>query len=134
VVAVFDVQDPGKALSAGTLDQLTDYLANKVAETGAWRVIPRDQLRQRLMTEKTSSFKECFDQSCQIDLGKAVAAQKSLATKVLRVEATCAVTTTLFDLKTETTERAATVRAGCSAATLMDALDKIAAQLLADAK
>ena len=33
-------------------------------------VVPRDQLRQRLLDEKKGSYRPCLDESCQIELGK----------------------------------------------------------------
>jgi hypothetical protein len=132
ILAVFDIQDASHGFSEQGMDQLTEYLAASLAKGGAFRVVPRDQLRTRIVQEKTESYKQCFDQSCQIDLGKAVAAQKSLATKILRVGDNCAITATMFDLKTETTEKAASVRTTCSENSLMDGMDKIADQLAAD--
>jgi hypothetical protein len=38
----------------------------------------------RLLTEKKKqSYSVCYDSACQIDIGKEVAAQKSLATKIV---------------------------------------------------
>ena len=129
IVALFDVQDPSKHFKDDTLDQLTEYLATRLTELAGYRVVPRDQLRERLVAQKTTGYRECFDQSCQIDLGKAISAQKSLAVKVLRVGGKCAITASLYDLKSETTERGASVRTECSDDALMDAMDQIARQL-----
>ena len=130
IVAVFDVRDESrKSMSASSLSQLTAYLSAKVTEAGGWRVVPHDQLRARLAESKTQSYKQCFDESCQIEMGKAVAAQKSLATSILRVGNRCAISSVLFDLKTETTDRATTVRTDCGDDSLMDAVDKIVLQL-----
>jgi hypothetical protein len=129
IVAIFDVQDPSKQFQATTLDQLTEYLASRVAQVARLQVVPRDQLRTRLAAEKRDSYKQCFDQSCQIELGKAMAAQKSLATKLLRVGTQCAMTANLYDLKKETVEKAATARTACSDDALMGGVDEIARQL-----
>jgi hypothetical protein len=42
-------------------------------------------MRDRIASDKAESYRACVDQSCQIELGKAMAAQKSLATKLIRV-------------------------------------------------
>jgi curli biogenesis system outer membrane secretion channel CsgG len=94
-VAVFDIQDASGKQNPEILNQLTEYLATRLTESGGFRIVPRDQLRSRLSDAKADSHRECFDQSCQIELGKAIAAQKSLATKLLQVANTCAITTTL---------------------------------------
>jgi hypothetical protein len=129
IVAVFDVQDQGGRLKPEVLVQLTEYLATRLTETGVFRVVPQEQLRSRLVQEKIESYKQCYDQSCQIEVGKAIAAEKSLATKVLRVGTQCALAATLFDLKTETAETGASARTDCTENALMDGIDQIATQV-----
>ncbi|MCK6544555.1 hypothetical protein L6R52_01670 [Myxococcota bacterium] len=129
VMAVFQLEDRSKKLAAETLDQLTDYVAARVTETGHFRVVPRSELRARLAESKADSFRTCVDESCQIQLGKAVAAQKSLSTRMIRAGATCALTMTLYDLLTEATETAATVRTDCTEQALMDGIDQLTTRL-----
>jgi hypothetical protein len=129
IVAVFDVDDQARALRAAALAQLTEYLATKVTQAG-YQVVPRDQLRSRISAEKRESYKSCFEQRCQIELGRALAAQKSLATKLLRVGGQCVLTSQLYDLKTETAERAASAKsASCGEGALLVAIDELARQL-----
>jgi len=129
ILAVFDVQDAGGRLSARTLEQMTDYLAVKMTDIAGYRVVPRDQLRKRLRSEKAAGYKKCFDESCQIELGRAVSAQKSLATKMLQLGSKCAITATLYDLKSETTVQAASVDSDCSEDSLMGGIEEIARKL-----
>ena len=128
IVAVFDMEDRGAGLSRDTLNNLTDYLAAMLTE-GGYQVIPRDQIRDRLKQQRKESYKECFDQSCQIELGKEMAAQKSLATKVLKIGKKCRVTGDLYDLKRAASERAATAGSGCSEDELLAAVEQVAAKL-----
>jgi hypothetical protein len=65
------------------------------------------------------------DQSCQIELGKALAAEKTLATKILRLGPSCTLTSALYDLKTETAESAASVHSDCSLGAVAQALDRL---------
>lgn len=129
VMAVFELEDRSKKLPAETLDQLTDYVAARVTEAGHYRVVPRSELRARIAESKADSFRTCVDESCQIQLGKAVAAQKSLSTRMIRAGATCALTMTLYDLVTEATETAATVRTDCTEQALMDGIDELTTRL-----
>jgi hypothetical protein len=129
VVAVFDVEDPAKRTDPSTLDQLTEYLAVQITAVSGLKVVPRDQLRSRLAGEKATSYKTCYDESCQIELGKAVSAQKTLSTKLLQIGKKCAITSTLYDLKSETTERAASVDTDCSVDALIGGVRQIAQQL-----
>jgi len=129
VVAIFDVQDATRQLDAALLDQLTEYLAAQLVEVARFRVVPRNQLRSQLAAEKAGTYDACFEESCQIELGKAVAAEKSLATKLLRVGDACAMTATLYDLRSETTETAASGEGECSANALMGNAKTLAANL-----
>jgi hypothetical protein len=127
-VAVFDMEDRGAGLSRETLNNLTDYLAAMLTE-GGYQVIPRDQIRERLKQQRKESYKKCFDQSCQIELGKEMAAQKSLATKVLKIGKKCRVTGDLYDLRRAASEKAATAGSGCSEDELLAAVEEVAAKL-----
>jgi hypothetical protein len=129
IVAVFDVHDASGRFDKEMLGQLTVYLGTALMKTGQYKIIPRDQLRTRLLEEKKGSYSKCVDESCQIELGKAVAAQKSLATQLLRVGDKCAVTANLFDLKTETAEKGAMTNTGCTPDDLLAAMEQIAKQL-----
>lgn len=129
IVAVFDIQDSSGRFAKETIDPLTEYLIAKLTELSVYRIVPRDQLRQRLSQEKREGFKECYEQSCQIELGKALSASKSLSTRLIRVGSKCAITSTLYDLQTETSEKAVSVRTDCHDDALMAGIDNIALQL-----
>lgn len=103
-----------------------------LTESGKYSVVPRDQLRQRLLDEKKGSYRPCMDESCQIELGKALAANLTLSTTLIKVGGKCAVAANLFDLKTETAQKGASVETGCEPKALLSAMKKIAAQLSAD--
>lgn len=122
IVAVFDLADNKHKLDATTMGELAEYLATQLTATGRYRTVPRSQLRRRLGKEKRQGYKACFDEACQIELGKAMAAQKSLATKIIRVGKICTLTSVLYDLKTETSERAATTEGPCSTEGLLASL------------
>jgi hypothetical protein len=129
IVAVFDLSDPAKQLDEGTRGQLIGYLSTALVQTGRFKVIPRDQLRARLLDEKKESYRECFDEACQLELGKALAAEKSLTVQLLKVGKSCAVTANLYDLKTETADRGGLVNTGCSTDELLGAMAELARQL-----
>ena len=129
--AVFDIEDAAGITKPKTIAQLTEYLAAKLTQSAGFNVVPRDQLRSRLAAEKRKSYKDCYKQRCQIELGKAMAAQKSLATKLLRIGGQCAFTSLLYDLKSETTDRAASAKTACSESALLSGIDELAKQLAA---
>jgi PEGA domain-containing protein len=128
IVAVFEMQDRGSGLDIEVLKKLTSYLAARLVE-GGYQVIPQDQIRQRLLEQKTDSYKKCHDDSCQIELGRELAAQKSLSTQILKIGKTCRVTATLYDLKKSAAERGATAGGACQEDLLLGALEEIAMKL-----
>jgi hypothetical protein len=129
IVAVFDIEDRTSLLTPATGRQLSEYLAAQVTRHAGYQVVPRHQLRARLARQKTESYKACYDQRCQIELGKAVAAERSLATTLLRVGEQCVLSSMLFDLKTETTVRAATVKMACSDEAFLSGVERLAREL-----
>lgn len=116
-------------MDSDLLDRLTDYLTTAVTATGRFRVVPRDQLSARLKAEKRRSYKACYQRSCQIEIGKELAAQKSLATTVIKLGSTCAVMGTLYDLLSATTEVAASIRGACGEDAVVASLEKMVSRL-----
>lgn len=129
IVAVFDIENKGANLRKEVLNRLADYLAAKLAETGTFETVPRDQVRERIIALKRESYKECYEQSCQIELGKALAADKSLATTILKIGKMCEVYSTLYDLTKETTENAGSAETTCDEVGIKNALRVIVAKL-----
>ncbi len=73
IVAVFDMEDRTSTFDKQVRDNLTEYLAVKLAE-GGFQVIPREQVRQRLLEKKRKMYKECYDSSCLVEMGRELAA------------------------------------------------------------
>jgi len=130
VVAVFLIENRGSPLTDQELVSLTDYLGTKLGETGKYRIIPRDEIRARLTTEKKKSFKECVDQSCQIEIGRELAAQLTVNSSISRVGSQCIITAAMFDLQKAATSRTASAKGKCAADDLVVAVEQIAAKLL----
>ena len=134
VVAVFTIEDKGARLKRKLLDRLSDYLAMTLAATGRYRVVPRDQLKKRLVQQKRRSFKKCYDQTCQIEIGKELAAQKSLSTVIMKLGSRCMVTTVLYNLRTAASEGGASAEGGCSEDAIVEALKTVVKKLVPGGK
>lgn len=119
IVAVFDIQDVSGSFDTKTMEQLTDYFSAILTQDLGFQVVPRDQLKTRLAQQRDESYKACYDEKCQIEIGKEIAAQKSIATKVIKIGHRCVLVSTMYDLKTETTEKAANAETDCSTDSLM---------------
>ena len=137
VVAVFAVQDTRPAdvrLPISAIDGVTKYLSSKLAESGAFRTVPDAQLRAALQMTKRESYEACYEESCQIEVGKEVAAGKSLSTAISQVGTECIVTSTLYDLRISAAEKSASYRGACSQADLLTAVEIIAGRLAGQAE
>ncbi|HOX44465.1 MAG TPA: PEGA domain-containing protein [Myxococcota bacterium] len=132
IVAVFDLEVKGTTLDVGAVDRLTDYLGTLLAGRG-YRVVPRSQLRGRLTEEKKGSFKECYDQGCQIEIGKELAAQKSLSSQVLKIGSSCKVAVNLYDLRTAASDGAGSATGKCDEDGVVGALEQAVEALLGKA-
>jgi len=114
VVAVFNLENKGARLKKSVLENLSDYLATRLSASGKYKVVPRQQVQQALQQQKSTSYKACYDESCQIELGKELAAEKTLASQVSRIGKKCIVTMKLYDLRSSTTEVAGYGDGPCS--------------------
>lgn len=129
VVAVFDIDAADARLKKKSVEQLGDYMRTVLASGGAYRVVPRSEIRARLSEQKKESYKACYDEACQIEVGKELAAEKSLHTKIARFGNTCVVTSTLYDLARAASETAAHAKGPCGDGDLLKTLEDVAGQL-----
>ena len=134
IIAVFTIEDKSKSLDGNLVEQLTAYLSARMAEGGRFSVVPRGELRQRLKKQKRQSFQACYDEKCQITIGRELAAQKTLATQIVRLGANCAVISTLYDLKRSATEQSASKKGPCGQESLIGALEQVANAIRATPK
>ncbi len=129
IIALFPLQDRTGRTTPDQVGQLTDYFGVKITETGRFLVVPRADIEAALKQQRVESYKSCFDESCQIEIGKELAAQKVLHTQIVQVGDLCAVTATLYDLRLSATERAASQKGGCDDNALVASLEAVASEL-----
>jgi len=129
VTAVFRIENRGSELKGDEVDALTDYLATKLGEQGRFQIIPREEIRRRLVKQKRESYKTCYDKSCQVEVGRELAAQFSVSASISKVGSKCLITAAMYDLKKAATWRTATAKAACNADALLVAVEEIAAKL-----
>ncbi len=125
VAAVFNIRDMSGRFDALILEQLTEYLSVQIASELEFKVVPREEIRGRLAESKAESMRACYDESCQIEVGKALAANKSVSTTLIRIGRRCAFTSTVYDLRTEAADYAASVQTSCNEDALLDGVDRI---------
>ena len=130
IVAVFDIEDKGVGLKRKLCERLSDYLAMTIAATGKYRVVPRDQLKKRLVAQKKQSYKKCYDQTCQIEIGKELAAQKSLTTVIMKLGSRCMVTSVLYNLRTAASEGGASTEGECSEDAIVESIKRVVKKMI----
>lgn len=131
IIAVFDVQVSGvDSLRPGTADRLASFVAGRLATSGSFEVIPRSQVKTRLLEAKSETYRDCYDQACQIELGREMAAEKSVALEVLRLGRSCTVNLTLYDLARATTDAAESGDGACDEEGIVQTLKGVVARLV----
>jgi hypothetical protein len=124
IVAVFGIETKDVKLKPSVLASLTNYLASKLSESGVYEVVPQDKLAEALAAKKKASYKQCYKQSCQIEIGQELAASKALATQVMKVGTKCTVTANFYDLAKKTSGKAATAKGPCSEDGIQGSIDE----------
>lgn len=129
VMAVFTIENQGAALSNTDIDSLTEFLAAKLGEGGRFQIVPREQIRERLREQKKDSYSECYDQGCQIEIGRELAAEKVVTSSVRKVGSQCLVTAAIYDLRRAASDRTASARRACNVDDLIGAVEELARSL-----
>ena len=130
MVAVFGLRDDGARLSRPVVKRLSKYLANGLVSSGRYQAVPDADLKSALSEQKAESYKECYDEACQIEVGKELAASKALSGTILKIGKRCIVTLTLVDLRKSAKEAAGRGRGGCTEDAVLSSVDKALNQLV----
>lgn len=132
IIAVFPIEDARRSgrIPVKELGDLTEYLAAKLAEGSLFKVVPRQDLKKAIEQKKKESYKACYSTECQIEIGKEVAAEKSLSTKIILISGSrCSVVSQLYDLRTSVTDRSASSDGGCDRDAVAEGLLSVIAKL-----
>ncbi len=124
VLAVFNIEDRTGSMSAGFLSQLTDYLATRLGEGGRFRVVPRATVQQRIQSSKRKSYRKCYDEACQVEMGRELAATKIVSARILSIGGECRFTLQLYDLARAATDATASIKTACRTKALPEAIDR----------
>jgi formylglycine-generating enzyme required for sulfatase activity len=129
IIAVFDLELKRVRLKKDLVEALWETLTTKLAESGAYQVVPREKLKSRLKREKRKSYKRCFAKSCQLAIGRELAANKTLSARITRVGRLCLVSLKVWDLRKATAERAAQAEGRCKEGGLLRSIKVAVAKL-----
>ena len=121
IVAVMDVvdvnaDDKKRAVGGTLVKNLGSQLRIFMAQRGVKTIDKSAQeaaMTDAVHSMKHSSYKACYDASCQIELGKALAASHILRSQITRFGSSCVLNAELFDLKQEVTVGASSANGDC---------------------
>jgi hypothetical protein len=129
VIAVFELSDSTKRPKRLVIG-LTDYLRVKLAESGVVKVVDKGEqeasLKRLIASEKKNSYKSCVDDSCQIPLGKELAADRIVRGKLTRFGKSYVVSVELIDLASGASSGAASDKSNGTEEGLMASVERIA--------
>lgn len=129
VVAVFDLKVSGVKFDSQALEQLSEYISTELSASGRYEVVPRAELKRALTEEKRESYRACYDESCQIEVGKELAAEKTVAGSIGRFGKSCIITLKLIDLAKATAEAGGSARGACGPDAVLTSLESALGQL-----
>ena len=96
VVAVFDIKNDAR-LKTRFVEDLRDILSAELARTGLFEIAPNSDIQNALRAKQAESYADCYDESCQIEIGKEIAANKTLATAIKKAGTRCSIIANLYD-------------------------------------
>ena len=130
VVAVFEIEGKGIKLPRTLSQNLVQAIETRLAASGRFEVVPRSQIKRALRKQKAQSYQACYDEKCQIEIGKEVAAERSLAVRVLKIGKTCSVSLMLYDLRKSTAVDGKSLDGGCAPEAVYATVKKTLSALL----
>lgn len=133
-LAVMEIEDQAGKLGKDVAARGTDYLRATLNATKAFIVIDKSRQAEALMTvivdSKKESYKDCYNQSCQIPLGQALAADTILRTSITRLASFCTLSSELVDLEKEAATGGGMAKFDCTEDGLSMAIEKLVPQLI----
>lgn len=107
IIAVMDLADRSGELESELLTGLTDYFRARLVSSGRYSVVDKGrqaEARRKMVADaKAESYKPCYDRTCQIPLGQALAADSLLSGSIARIGSKYIVKAELIDLAREVT-------------------------------
>jgi len=97
IISVLDFNTTG--ISKAEVEIFVDYLCVHIVRTGRYRLIDKMQ-RESLLREMEFSYEDCTDESCQLEIGKLLAANQIVVGSIGKVGERYLLTIKLIDVET----------------------------------
>ena len=132
-LAVMEIEDLSGKVGKSAASRGTDYRRATLNATRAYIVIDKSRQAEALLSvvarEKSESYRDCYDQSCQIPLGQALAADTILRTQITTIANFCTLSSELVDLEKEAAVGGGLVKFDCTEDGLSVAIEKLVPQI-----
>ena len=128
VVAVFEIKNEA-GLKKGFVQSLHEVVAAELTASNKYSVVPNSDIQKAIREKQAESYASCYDESCQIEIGKEIAAEMTLATSIKKLGSKCVITMQLYNLRTGSSGKAATSRSGCTEDFVLDSIYRVVTQL-----
>lgn len=102
IITVLDFK--ASSISTSEVEIFVDYLTSHIVETNVFRVIDRSQ-RQSILEELEFAASDCTDESCQLEIGKMLAASQIIVGSIGKVGDRYLLSIKLIDVQTGQTLR-----------------------------
>jgi hypothetical protein len=133
VMSVEDASGGADGLAPTLISNVGDQIRIFVAERGV-RTIDRGTqeatFKAAVTRMKSESYQSCYASSCQIELGRALAASHILRSRITRFGSRCVLNGELIDLASEVTVGAASSQGACEPEGLLQMSESIARELI----
>ncbi|MBP5201362.1 hypothetical protein J6Z39_00075 [bacterium] len=128
LLAVMDIEDKtGKFHDS--IAGATEYLRNAMIRSNKFFVVAESRQRAKMQELKEASYQGCYDEKCQIKLGKELAADTILVTTINSLSDHYEIVSTLIDLEKGVHTKSALVTFG-EKESLRSALKEVSDQIL----
>jgi len=132
-LAVMDIEDKTGTFESSVIESATEYLRGKLSAADKFVVIDRTRqaaiMKKLIREEQKESYKQCYDESCQIPLGQALAADTILRSSITHFSDKFTLTVELVDLAKEASVKGATADFDGSEKGLKEAILKVSAEI-----
>jgi NitT/TauT family transport system substrate-binding protein len=122
VVAVFPVStvnlDAGEVLR----QSMWAYIEARIAESPGYRVVPHGALEAAIRARHQAYLSQRYDPETQAEVGRQVAASKTVTTRIIRLVDLCKVSVTVFDIARQVSTEAAGAEGPCHERALGESL------------
>jgi hypothetical protein len=137
VTAIAHVQTSRINLGPKLLLTFDGYLQRRLTSSAfqsKLRAIPPEQLQRARKALRNDPTLDCKASTCQLELGRLLAANKLLLPEIRNLAGSCMVSLTLFDVRSATSETAALSKGPCDQASIIGSLTEAIRKLEATLK